>query len=155
MHFADTAPLAVEEQPTLEAGLGALKEHIASYRAALTEEGIWLFLATLGCWSVSQPLLQLIGFGVAAVMFGERMASRIAEKRSFSTLARAVELRIATAPDLAEERSMRLTELMELRKRELSALTAFRHGRIFLLSWAFFGVSFVYSIAHLAVKSAG
>lgn len=155
MQFRDTQPLAIDEQPSLEASLAALREHVKSYRTALADEGVWLFLATLGCWSVGNNVLQFCAFGLAGVMFAERVATRVREKRSSSELARAVELRIATAAGLPEERSQRLNELLELRRRELNALTAFRHGKTFLLAWLFYGSSFVHSVLALPTKSAG
>lgn len=53
---------SIGDHATIEEELQALRNHIKTYRETLNDEGVWLFLVALGCWSVSLPLLQLLAY---------------------------------------------------------------------------------------------
>lgn len=141
--------IAIGAQATIEDEMAALQAHIADYRSALNQEGIWLFLSTLGCWSVSQPLLQFLGFALALVLFGQRMLQRLNETRSFSKLIKTIETRISELTPEGDSRKARLYDLATFQKQELSTLKSLRSTGYFLLCWAFYGASFVHSMSHL------
>ncbi len=148
---------AIGTLSTIEGELDALKAHIAAYRSALNEEGVWLFLATLGCWSVSKPLLQIMAFGIAIMIFGARMIASTNEKRSFSTLIVGLEARFCEIAGSETERKAGLFDLMQIQKTELSGLSPFKHILTFSVCWAFLSISFVsclYAGVNAAVKSA-
>ena len=87
--------IAVGQQPTVEAELEALQHEIRFYRKTLNNEAVWLFLATLGCWSVSNLVLQLVAYMIVVGLFGRRVSEQTRETRSSSALVKAVEERIA------------------------------------------------------------
>jgi hypothetical protein len=153
-HFLDTQPLSIDEWPSVEEALPRLRRHIVAYRAALTDEGVWLFLATLGCWSVSALPMQWFGYVVAFLVFAARMDLRSTEKKSFTALADGLEQRIAALPAGAEERTKQLLELRELRTRLLSPLAGFRQGQVFLACWLFYGLSCLWSVISFAKSAA-
>lgn len=124
--------------------MSALKQHIADYRTALNQEGVWLFLATLGCWSVSNSILQFFAFLVAVALFGERTTKRVKETRSFSALIKAIEEHIAQMLPKGDAQKARLYDLAAFQKAELSTLNSFRNTIVFILCWIFYGASFVY-----------
>ena len=144
-----TLNIAIGAQATIEDEMAALQTHIADYRTALNQEGIWLFLATLGCWSVSQPLLQFFAYALALVLFGQRMFHRLNETRSFSKLIKAIETRISELTPEGDSRKARLYDLAIFQKQELSTLKSLRSSGHFLLCWAFYGASLLHSMLHL------
>ncbi len=46
-----------------------LRIQITSRYSTLNLEAIWLFVATLGCWSVNQPIVQIIALILVLVVF--------------------------------------------------------------------------------------
>ncbi len=46
-----------------------LRIQITSRYSTLNLEAIWLFVATLGCWSVNQPIVQIIALILVLVIF--------------------------------------------------------------------------------------
>jgi hypothetical protein len=145
-----TSEAIIGALPTIESEMSALEQHITEYRAALNQEGIWLFLATLGCWSVTHPLLQFFAFALALVLFGHRVIKRVGEKRSFSKLVKAIEERITTILPDGDSQKARLYDLAAFQGRELSALNSLRTTGDFLLCWLFYGASLLQSMFHLA-----
>lgn len=129
---------------TVDEEIDALKRHVQGYRRALDSEGVWLFIATLGCWSVTNEKLQFIAFIVAGMLFGERMAKRSSENRSFSKLVEKVEERIGELLPEGDARKARLYDLVEFRKSELSVLKSVRHNKVFFVCWLFYGASLIF-----------
>jgi hypothetical protein len=153
-HFEDTAPPSIADASSPSDALLKLDRYIDSYRTAVTDEGVWLFLATLGCWSVGEPFFQMLAYLVAAVVFASRVSAQKSEKSSFYALARQIERRISVSGESAEVRARQLEELEELRARKLVPMKEFREGKVFLLCWVFFVVSLMYSLAMFAKRVA-
>lgn len=59
------------------------ENHIDTYWSSLNTEGVWLFLATLGCWSVNHAESQLFAIVIAVILFSYRIIVKISDKRSF------------------------------------------------------------------------
>lgn len=149
------ASVTIGSQPTIEAEMLTLQRHVADYRTALNQEGVWLFLTTLGCWSVSNHILQFFAFLVAVMLFGERAKNRVKETRSFPKLVQALEARIVELLPEGAAREARLNDLSQFQKTEMSALNSFKNTNIFFLCWSFYGASFVYLIVYLAPRNIG
>lgn len=138
--------LTIGNYPTIEEDLRALQEHILEYRSAINQEGIWLFLATVACWGIPQPVFQYCAFLLVAFLFGERLNARSTESRSFSELAKSVERRIAETIPEEDTRKARLYDLAELQRAQLSKIHSFKRAKIFFLCWGFYGASLIYII---------
>lgn len=140
--------------PTIEAEMSALQSHISSYRNAVNQEGIWLFLTTLGCWGVPNHILQIFSFALAALLFGERATNRLKETRSFSQLVKDIEERIAQLLPDGDARKARLYDLAAFQRTELSTLNNLKNIRVFLLCWLFYSASLVFCLymATLSIK---
>lgn len=141
--------------PTIEAEMSALQQHITDYRAALNQEGVWLFLTTLGCWSVSNHILQFFAFFLAVILFGERTTKRFKETRSFSKLVKAIEDRIAQSLPEGDSRKARLYDLAAFQKIELSTLNSLKNVKVFVLCWLFYGASYLYVMFYTTAQNAG
>lgn len=119
---SETQPLSLADLPTVDEALKAFGTHIIEYRRVLHDEGIWLFLSTVGCWGVPHPIFQSVAYGITVVLFGERVKSRYTERKSFTKLAKALETRIERESDEAAVRIRQLVLLEQLRKKQLSGV---------------------------------
>lgn len=59
----------VDKNIEIKDKLSNLESHINSYRDSLNAEGVWLFLATLGCWSVNGFWYQIIALMITFFCF--------------------------------------------------------------------------------------
>lgn len=136
-----------ETHSLVEDELNVLQQNINEYRKALNSEGVWLFLATLGCWSVTNLPLQLASFLLALVVFGDQMAKRYKESRSFSNMVQDLEKRISISLPEGDSQKARLYDLAIIKQKEMSTLNSLKNTRVFLLCWLFWGASLVYTFA--------
>jgi hypothetical protein len=143
------SPPIIGSGQTIEEELEALRHHVAHYRNVLNDEGIWLFLATLGCWGVTFGPIRLVAFGLAIAIFGKRMSIRSTETRTFSELAVAIEKKIDALIPEGDTRKARLYDLASYRKTELSTLKSLRNTSSFLMSWCFFAISFGWALFNI------
>lgn len=135
---------SIGSNPTIDGDLGALRLHIHHYRSALNEKGIWLFLATLGCWSVNNTHMQILAFLTTFILFSTQLTESQKEKRTVPSLVEVVKDRI-TKDDLDNEtRNKLLFDLKALQDDLLSfRTTTLLDGLPFLLPWIFFAFSFI------------
>lgn len=129
---------------TVEEEISSLQQHISTYRATLNQEGVWLFLATLGCWSVTASSLKFLAFALAAFLFGHRFTNQLSETASFSQMVKRLQERISTSLPDNDSRKARLYDLSEIQRNELSTLNSLRNTWVFLLCWLFWGGSLLY-----------
>jgi hypothetical protein len=151
-----TSETAIGNHDSVDGKLFALRQYINEYRTALNTEGIWLFLATFGCWSVTNIFLQFGAFALAVILFGERMNKRMSETRSFSELFKTIEDRISKNLPEGDSQKARLYDLAALRAKELSKINNLRNIWTFYLCWLFYGASLLYVFFNfLLARSAG
>lgn len=124
----------------------ALEEFIVHHAAVLNDEGVWLFLATLGCWSVTQVLLQFFAFILTIYLFSKRTYQRYREDRSFNELFKIVELKIFENISDEDKRKARLYDLEKIKKEKLPIPYRTKIAAPFLFSWLFFTATVIYSI---------
>ncbi|WDB75041.1 hypothetical protein PS034_03890 [Escherichia albertii] len=58
-------------------------KHIDEFRSQVNSQGIWLFISTLGCWSINIPLIQLIAAILLFCIFIFNSKQDMTEKRAF------------------------------------------------------------------------
>jgi len=127
--------------PSIKADIWALEQHITNYRKGLNDEGIWLFLTTLGCWSVTNQVLQFFAFVLTAMLFGFRLKKSTQEPRTFKTLIQTIEARIDST-ELTEIAKQKLRQrLKNTQTGTLSYHRTFKEGGVFLLCWLFFSLT--------------
>lgn len=135
---------SIGSNPTIEEDMVALKMHMHHYRSALNDRGIWLFLATLGCWSVENAHMQILAFLITFYLFFTQLTESQKDKRTAPLLVAAVKDRIAKADLDDKSRNKYLFDLKALEREIFSLnLTTFRNALPFFLPWLFFGISFV------------
>lgn len=68
------------------------EKHIGAYHHSLGMEGIWLFLATLGCWSVNEHMIQILALLISIGLFGFRVDMKREDSRSFPEIEKKLEV---------------------------------------------------------------
>jgi hypothetical protein len=130
----------------IAAKLTDFEAHIETYRASLNTEGVWLFLTTLGCWSVTYPKLQLLALLITAFLFGHRIYSKLSDKRSFSKIVKDLEATIFTELDPGDSQKARLYELEKIKSTKLTMFSHLKATPIFFVCYTFLSLSVWYII---------
>ena len=61
--------------------------HIDRFRSRANTHGIWLFIATLGCWGVTDPYIRMLAFIMLFIIFLFLLhGSFPGEKRTFKKI---------------------------------------------------------------------
>ncbi|MGL4926142.1 MAG: hypothetical protein ACRC4K_04825 [Plesiomonas shigelloides] len=82
---------------SFEQDLKQLQLEVQNYNQNLNDSGIWLFLATLGCWSVSEPDIRLIATMCTLFLFGHKLITGVNDFKLFTTKIKEQILRIETS----------------------------------------------------------
>lgn len=123
---------------TIKADISALEQHIAEYRKQLNDEGVWLFLATLGCWSVTIRPVQFFALTLTALLFGFRLKLSLKEPRSFKALIQTIKARI-DSEELTDAAKGKLFQRLEnTQNGTLSYRRSFKDSGVFCCCWIFF-----------------
>jgi hypothetical protein len=97
VHYPIEAPDPIDRF-SIEQDIYAFKQGIRLHRQALNDEAVWLFLSTLGCWSVTNKTLQPLAYALALFLFVHRMKLRSKEDQSAEEIVQQLEKRIGSAP---------------------------------------------------------
>lgn len=117
--------------------LSEFESNIDRYRDSLNKEGVWLFLATLGCWSVNNPPIQLFAISITGILFTYRIYSKLSDKRAFPTIIKDLEIIIRTKLEEGDTQKERLHDLQQIRDVKLSTVNHLKSTGIFLLCYLF------------------
>jgi len=66
-------------------------KHIDEFRSQANSQGIWLFISTLGCWSVNIPLIQIIAAILLFCIFIFNSKQEMTDKRTFHKIEKDIE----------------------------------------------------------------
>ncbi|WP_229008789.1 hypothetical protein [Methylophilus sp. Leaf408] len=113
------------------------EDHIDMYRASLNSEGIWLFLATLGCWSVNHAPSQILAFSITFILFTYRIALKFSDTRLFSTKTKELEELIKRKLEDPDTQKARLFDLHQIKVIKLASKNHLKSVSIFLLCYFF------------------
>ena len=127
----------------LLAEIDAYNKNIDQYLQALQTESVWLFLAVLGCWSVSSELyLQTIAFSITLVFFGIQVNSRLSHKKTFDGFEREINDLIERELVSGPLKKYYQGELKKLQGKRLSKMKLLKTAPMFVICFAFFALSF-------------
>lgn len=143
-----TKPLLASdrENETIKQQLIQFEAHIDAYRVSLNTEGVWLFLATLGCWSVNHAPSQLFAVLITFILFSYRIWSKMGDNRLFSSITEDLEEKIKTKLKDGDTKKARLHDLYQIRDVKLAMKSHLKSTAIFLLCYSFLIVSLVHFI---------
>lgn len=124
----------------MENEITALRAEIVLWHDVLNKEGIWLFLGTLGSWSVTHGWLRNTAFLITIALFLWRAFGQRKDKKSFVVRLDDLENNIKNKKELDISDKAILYDISELRKLfELKHLL--RYGAVYFVCMAFWGIS--------------
>jgi hypothetical protein len=124
--------------------LSQFEIHIDEYRSSLNTEGVWLFLATLGCWSVSQPLIQLYALAVTFILCTYRIYEKMQDKRTFASITKSIDNEILSNLEAdSDTQKARLLDLHNINSKKLSTANHVKSTLVFLLCYSFLAVTLI------------
>jgi hypothetical protein len=119
-----------------------LNQQIYDYWDSLNVEGVWLFLATLGCWSVPYRYACIFALCITGALFVGRIYARIPVRRTFSMQINALLDDIEGSQVLTDERRAHYrSELDRINNDILNYRHSIRHTGWFIVCFVFFGLS--------------
>lgn len=116
-------------------------DHVKNYQKSLNNEGIWLFLAALGCWSVPHKSLQSVAFIISLVVFGYRMYLQVEDSRPFKKIYADIKEQVESSDLDADIKKARLYDLDRIVRKELSLIKRIKSMLIFIICFFFTVVS--------------
>lgn len=122
--------------------------HIDEYRSLVNTEGVWLFLATLGCWGVGQVYIQFYALVITFILFTYRIHSKLNDNRSFSKIEKDIEVIINNHLDVEVKRTY-FHSLSEIKKRKHSIIHIVKSSPVFFLSYSFLIVTTGYLVHNM------
>lgn len=119
------------------------KDHIRSYHNSLNNEGVWMFLAALGCWGVTDKEMQNASFILTIIIFFYRLYLQLDDTRSFKQIASDIEGDINLSNLENDVKKARLYDLKKLKSKELSTFKIFKSTLVFLACFSFTVISMI------------
>ncbi|EAZ9179995.1 hypothetical protein AHV85_04830 [Salmonella enterica] len=123
-------------------------KHIDEFRSQANSQGIWLFISTLGCWSVNIPLIQVIAAILLFFIFIFNSKQDMTEKRAFHK----IEEDIAKDIDsnlIGDSRKARLYDLGLVEKYRKEIKPVLKTSPIFIVCYIFYSISFLVFFSNL------
>ncbi|EPG4113952.1 TPA: hypothetical protein L9A40_001548 [Klebsiella pneumoniae] len=123
-------------------------KHIDEFRSQANSQGIWLFISTLGCWSVNIPLVQIIAAFLLFCIFIFNSKQEMTDKRSFHKIEKDIENDIDSnlTGDTKKARLYDLGLVVEYRK---SIIPVLKTSPIFIVCYIFYSISFLAFLSNL------
>ncbi|AMG02425.1 hypothetical protein [Vibrio mimicus] len=118
-----------------------LRTQITSRYNTLNLEAIWLFVATLGCWSVNQPIIQLIALMLVLVFFSSKVTKDKKYNSTFLQVLKDIRMDIEASMLEGDARKARLHELDEINMNLLSLRSIYKSTPKFLMGYGFWALS--------------
>lgn len=117
---------------------------IVAWRNTLDHEGVWLFLTTLGCWSVPEGWLRYVAFIIAMVLFFWRISRVRNDRRPFDKRISELENQVKDSLGDSDQGKALLYDLIQLRKTHLSWASFKRSGLVYFMCSVFWMLSIAY-----------
>jgi hypothetical protein len=124
------------------------ENYIDIYWSSLNKEGVWLFLATLGCWSVSHIFIQTYAIMITFILFSYRIYSKFNDITPLYSMRRSLEEKIKNELEESDTKKARLHDLYKIKDKKLSTLNTLKSTFIFLICYSFLIITFYFNISH-------
>jgi len=122
-----------------------LERDLAHWRSTLNQEGVWLFLATIGCWSIPVGWERVVALLLSVSLFGWRALAQQKDLKPFPKRCTEYEAMIRREATDEIERKAALYDLMVLREEYIS-LKSTRHVVVYIVTSGFWFYSFAMAI---------
>jgi len=143
--------MQIDTNEEIKQTISVYENHIEQYWYSFNTEGVWLFLATLGCWSVNEPNIQVFAIVITAVLFSYRIYLKLPEKRSFKTISAEIQETITQTIGLDNDTGKaRMYELEQINRVKLSLTNTIKSTIIFLVCYSFLGLTLIHSTSSIS-----
>ncbi|MCP6475312.1 hypothetical protein NL470_07250 [Klebsiella pneumoniae] len=123
-------------------------KHIDEFRNQANSQGIWLFISTLGCWSVNIPLIQIIAAFLLFCIFIFNSKQEMTDKRSFHKIEKDIENDIDSNLT-GDTKKARLYDLGLVEEYRKSIIPVLKTSPIFIVCYIFYSISFLAFLSNL------
>lgn len=123
-------------------------KHIDEFRTQTNSQGIWLFISTLGCWSVNIPLIQIIAAFLLFCIFIFNSKQEMTDKRSFHKIEKDIENDIDSNLT-GDTKKARLYDLGLVEEYRKSIIPVLKTSPIFIVCYIFYSISFLAFLSNL------
>jgi len=136
-------PLGQIEVVLLQSEIKKRKDQIDDHFASLNKHGVWLFLATLGCWSVEVGWYRNVAFGIAFILFFWLFFNEKKIKGGLNTYLDKLRTEIEHALPYCKERTDLVAQVDSLKSERLTSPKLVWQAGPFFLCWLFSCFSFL------------
>lgn len=123
-------------------------KHIDEFRTQANSQGIWLFISTLGCWSVNIPLIQIIAAFLLFCIFIFNSKQEMTDKRSFHKIEKDIENDIDSNLT-GDTKKARLYDLGLVEEYRKSIIPVLKTSPIFIVCYIFYSITFLAFLSNL------
>ena len=123
-------------------------KHIDEFRTQANSQWIWLFISTLGCWSVNIPLIQIIAAFLLFCIFIFNSKQEMTDKRSFHKIEKDIENDIDSNLT-GDTKKARLYDLGLVEEYRKSIIPVLKTSPIFIVCYIFYSISFLAFLSNL------
>lgn len=138
--------LRMETNDSILTEIEKYSAHIDRFRARTNIHGIWLFIATLGCWGVTESCIQILAFVMLLFIFLFLLhGSFPGERRTFKKIHNDIKNKILDnlTPEQQQER---FNDLLIVEKKRKSLIGIIKTTFIFIACYGFYFISLMYFI---------
>ncbi|EBX2983725.1 hypothetical protein DRM22_22640 [Salmonella enterica subsp. enterica serovar Glostrup] len=123
-------------------------KHIDEFRTQTNSQGIWLFISTLGCWSVNIPPIQVIAAILLFCIFIFNSKQDMTEKRAFHKIEEDIAKNIDSNLT-GDARKARLYDMGLVEEYRKSIIPILKTSPIFIVCYIFYSISFLVFFSNL------
>ena len=126
----------------------SFSKYLTEYDENLNIQGIWLFLATLGCWSVPEGLFRITAFSITILIFINRLFIAWKEEKEHVTFKVAFQKVEGKISELESEvdRNFWSDVLDRKKKHHLSFLRSLKTNYLYIISFTFCMICFAEAV---------
>ncbi len=124
--------------------ISEIKNYINSHYRNLNLYAVWLFVATLGSWSVGNVYIQLLSMGVIFFLFFSQVFENRGDRRPFKKMFNELEKEIQESALTGDAEKARYHEISEAKIQLLGFKSALFFTPRFIVCYSFWGLSFLY-----------
>lgn len=129
------------ENTELLSKIDILRNDIARHLQVLNIEAIWLFLATLGCWSVDIEWVRILAVGIVFVLFFYKVYENKKDDRSWGQRINQILEEIKLSNIDEDFKKARMYDLDIIKKDKLSFKNIYKTTPTFLICYLFWIIS--------------
>lgn len=129
---------------SIEQSIRSFEQRIVSYHQNLNTSGIWLFLATLGCWSVTEEYIRVVAFLISFLLFTHQLISGLNSFKLFTREIKDIKNEINVAGLVENNKKDYLHDLEQVRKKHMPWFRILKYVPAYYFSIIFLIISMIH-----------